>query len=95
MGFRVSAVVAKCDAETLVAALGLQIVEIVRELPVDEELWATRQNKNGWSILFANDQDFIVEHQDRAAALSTSVPVFGAMISETTMWALGECSMIL
>ena len=85
MGFKVSAVLARCEADVLVDALDMSVRGIEEEMP-DDCIWCAKLLSTGWSVVYANDFEFAERVRDRAMRLSGRVPVFDMSLHEGVMF---------
>lgn len=83
MAFRISAVVARCEAKALLSALSFDSIDTQSEMP--EETWCAQIQETGWTVVFAFDLDFIVNVQDAVEAFSAQAPAFGLRLNEDVM----------
>ncbi len=88
MGFRICYLAARLEPEIFARSLGLQVTEQTDELPVD--YWWAARLKNGWTILWAEDETFGASNRERIEQLSNEADIVHCEVNETVMWCSAE-----
>lgn len=87
MGFRISHLASRMAPQEMADALGLAVSGTAAEMP-QPGWWAARIAASGWTLLWAEDEDFGTRAPARAAlaALSERADVLRCQVNETVMW---------
>ena len=88
MGFRICYLAAQLEPETFAGSLGLEVAMQADEMPADD--WWTARLKNGWTILWAQDETFGANAREQIERLSSEADIIHCEVNETVMWCSAE-----
>ncbi|SFC77540.1 hypothetical protein SAMN05444415_10530 [Salipiger profundus] len=85
LGFRICYLASRASPEELAESLNLSIGDPAPEMP-DSEWWIAKLKKNGWTILWSEDEGFGERAVEKTAALSRQHATYICEVNETVMW---------
>lgn len=89
MGFRICYVASKATPDQLIDSLGLTLGATRNEMPIDE-WWVARLLESGWTVLWAENEQFGQQSVGRVAKLSSQFDTYICEVNETVMWSSAE-----
>jgi hypothetical protein len=89
VGFRISYLGAKCTPEAIAEHFDLAVTHTEANMP-DGESWITRLSESGWSLLWAEEEEFVRTNSKLIKTLSLKAEVVACEVNETVMWSSAE-----